>query len=83
MKNILSYVSPVTGQDILDWFKYQETHETSHQKEYRFMKKHWYNVRPNRFYLISFKYPHSDKYFYSSHTKPCIMQALGNKLIFK
>lgn len=39
MKNILSYITPISGKDILDWFAYQAEHESSHKREYDFMVK--------------------------------------------
>ena len=50
MKNILSYITPISGNDILDWFAYQEEHESSHKREYDFMVKRWSNVHPDRTY---------------------------------
>jgi len=73
MKNILSYITPITGQDILDWLDYQATHETSHKKEFIFLKR-FSNVRPNRKYRIDFRYPKSNKYFSKKRTVPFILR---------
>lgn len=73
MKNILSYTVPVSGQDILDWLNYQETHETSHQREYKFLKR-FSNVRPEREYRIGFRYPKSNKYQNGKRTVPFIFR---------
>lgn len=72
MKNILSYTSPILGQDILNWFDYQANHETSHKKEYSFMIKRWFNIKSDRMYQIYFWYPKSDKYFNKKETMPFI-----------
>ena len=76
MKNILSYITPISGKDILDWFTYQAEHESSHKREYDFMVKRWSNVHPDRTYRIAFWYPKSNKYFNKKGTMPFIVRVI-------
>ena len=76
MKNILSYITPISGKDILDWFAYQAEYESSHKCEYDFMVKRWSNVHPDRMYRIAFWYTKSNKYFNKKGTMPFIVRVI-------
>mgnify|MGYP004454862533 FL=1 len=76
MKNILSYITPISGKDILDWFEYQAENETSHKREYNFMIKKWSNIQRDRTYKIVFQYPKSNKHFNKKKIMPFIVRVI-------
>lgn len=58
MKNILSFIpgTKFSGKEILDWANYQIVNQTSHYKQgCRVMERFW-NLQPDRKYIIKTKY---------------------------
>lgn len=54
MKNILSYTMPykLTGQELIDWIKYQIEHDTSKRKYAERLNRRFI-IKPNHIYSLN------------------------------
>ena len=59
MRNILSCIAGTkfSGQEILDWAKYQVENKTSREKQGRIVLRRFYNLKPEKMYLVQSHYP--------------------------
>ena len=59
MRNILSFENghKFTGQEILDWAKYQVENKTSHEKYAKIMLRRFSNIKPEKMYTVKTNHP--------------------------
>lgn len=54
MKNVLSYITPVSGKEIREWISYHSQHQTPHTRDALKLKR-YLNVKDTGMYKIYFR----------------------------
>lgn len=78
MRNILSYEpgTKFSGREILDWARHQVENKTSHEKQGAIILRRFYNLKPEKMYLVQSNYP--SKLRRSAIHKPLVVNVDNN-----